>query len=269
MGFRFRTSPVPEHRRQLGAEHEQPARQTQEQEQTDHGADRPVQQRRPRDVVGEQQPSRELEQPHPIVMTAAPGRWDLQPIVPGVSTAYARRNRPNSIAVVAANPSTRNGISRSVETLTAETIPVTTGSAPTSTTSPSVIAIARNHPHPPSGATRKMTASARLARRDRADAVHRRGEAHDAERRARAGEVGELLLRPRWQLERQHVLGEPEQRQADERQREGGQEQLVASAAACVLTSSARIRLRIAGTSDANRDCARVAILGSMARGTS
>ena len=115
-----------------------------------------------------------MNSPHPIVMTAAPGRWDLQPIVPGVSTAYARRNRPNSIAAVAANPSTRNGISRPVETLTAETIPVTTGSAPTSTTSPSVIAIARTPPRtPPSGATRKMTASARLARRDRADAVHR------------------------------------------------------------------------------------------------
>jgi hypothetical protein len=45
--------------------------------------------------------------------------------------------------------------------------------------------------------------------------------------------------------------------------------EMLYEAAACVLTSSARIRFRMARTSDANRDCARVAILGSMARGTS
>src|SRR5215207_3136846 len=58
---RRRTGPtIEQDRRHFGAEHEQLAREPQEQEETDHGPDRAVQKRRARDEVGDEDPAREL-----------------------------------------------------------------------------------------------------------------------------------------------------------------------------------------------------------------
>ena len=98
---------------------------------------------------------------------------------------------------VAANPSTRNGMSRPEETRTAETIPVTTGNAPTSTRRARVVPSARCLPAPALRARAEddRQRTARTTRQPRRGPKQRQ-EADHAEGGARAGEVRELLPRP-------------------------------------------------------------------------
>jgi hypothetical protein len=188
-----------------------------------------------------------------------------------VSTVYARRNRPNSIAAVAANPSTRNGISRPEETRTAETIPVTTGNAPTSTMRARVVPSARRPPRTaPSGPVRKMTAKARLARRDNPDAVHRSARRLTTPRVTLAPvRLANCSPVPSGSSNGSTSSASPINARPTSESARVDRNSWYASAAAWVLTSSARERAPMARSSASDRDCARVAILGSMARGAS
>ena len=115
-----------------------------------------------------------------------------------------------------------------------------------------------------------MTTNARLARRDNPDAVQSSARRLTTPRVALVPKSRFANCSPSPQeLERQQVLREPDRHEAHERERRVDRNSWYAGAAAWVLTSSAWERAPMARTSASDRDCAEVAILGSMARGAS